>query len=103
MRAFEVFLRTGRIVPDAEKLEHKFNPLHDPDDGRFTFAGQGRRFGGEFAAATGVVAAGQAVRGRRGSGGSIRRTPLITRFIRQGEETRCRASHPRDAGSLRET
>lgn len=42
--AFEVYLRTGRRVP--EPTETKFNPWHDPENGRFTFAGQGRHFGG---------------------------------------------------------
>lgn len=34
-RAFETYLRTGRRVDDT--LETKFNPWHDPADGRFTF------------------------------------------------------------------
>lgn len=41
--AFELYVRTGRWV--AEPVETKFNPWHDPDDGRFTFAGQGGYFG----------------------------------------------------------
>jgi LysM repeat protein len=45
--AFEIYLRTGRRVSSAEAaLETKFNPWHDPEDGRFTFAGQGRFFPG---------------------------------------------------------
>jgi LysM repeat protein len=41
--AFEIYLRSGRrIAPAASKVETKFNPWHDPEDGRFTFAGQGR-------------------------------------------------------------
>lgn len=46
-RAFSLWLRTGRL-PDwlkAARAEFKFNPWHDPDDGRFTFAGSGRYFG----------------------------------------------------------
>lgn len=44
--AFEIYLRTGRRVPEeAEEPETKFNPWHDPNNGQFTFAGQGRRFG----------------------------------------------------------
>lgn len=39
--AFEVYLRTGRRF---RSLEVKFNPWHDPDDGRFTFAGTGHYF-----------------------------------------------------------
>ena len=47
MSPFEYYLRTGRrIVPAASATETKFNPWHDPDDGRFTFAGQGRHFPG---------------------------------------------------------
>lgn len=45
-RAFSMWLRTGRL-PGWLKLgraEFKFNPWHDPDDGRFTFAGSGRYF-----------------------------------------------------------
>jgi LysM repeat protein len=40
--AFEFYLRTGCRLG---AIQTKFNPWHDPDDGRFTFAGQGRRFG----------------------------------------------------------
>jgi hypothetical protein len=43
---FEIYLRTGkRVASDPQQLETKFNPWHDPDDGRFTFANQGRYFG----------------------------------------------------------
>lgn len=44
-RSFELYLRTGLRFPPGD-VELKFNPWHDPDDGRFTFAGQGRYFGG---------------------------------------------------------
>ncbi|WAC22296.1 DNA/RNA non-specific endonuclease [Blastomonas sp. SL216] len=45
--SFALWLRTGRWPdPDASAaIERKFNPWHDPDDGRFTFADQGRRYG----------------------------------------------------------
>lgn len=43
--AFSLYLRTGRRVAAAE-IEVKFNPWHDEENGRFTFAGQGRYFGG---------------------------------------------------------
>lgn len=46
-RAFSVWLRTGRL-PNwlrAAPAEFKFNPWHDPDNGRFTFAGTGRYVG----------------------------------------------------------
>lgn len=45
-RAFSQWLRTGRL-PNWLKFgnaEFKFNPWHDPDNGRFTFAGTGRYF-----------------------------------------------------------
>jgi hypothetical protein len=39
LRAFEIYLRHGMVVDRAElDEERKFNPYHDPDDGRFTFA-----------------------------------------------------------------
>ena len=47
MSPFEYYLRTGRRVnPEPAAIEAKFNPWHDPDDGRFTFANQGRFFPG---------------------------------------------------------
>ncbi|BBD99259.1 LysM peptidoglycan-binding domain-containing protein [Sphingobium amiense] len=42
--AFSLYLRTGRRLTAAE-IEVKFNPWHDEENGRFTFAGQGRYFG----------------------------------------------------------
>lgn len=42
--AFNLYLRTGRRVAPAA-VEVKFNPWHDEENGRFTFAGQGRYFG----------------------------------------------------------
>ena len=44
MSAFEMYLRTGRR-PSSAAVEIKFNPWHDPEDGRFTMRGQGRYFG----------------------------------------------------------
>lgn len=46
-RAFSLWLRTGRLPAwlKPANAEVKFNPWHDPDDGRFTFAGTGRYFG----------------------------------------------------------
>ena len=60
-QAFSVWLRTGRlpVVTNAGELEVKFNPWHDPEDGRFTFAGAGRYYG-----------AGGSGRFRGGGGGS---------------------------------
>lgn len=49
---FQTWLRTGRRTAPGG-IEFKFNPWHDPDDGRFTFAGTGRYFpqGGSFGGA----------------------------------------------------
>jgi hypothetical protein len=46
-RAFSIWLRTGRLPQWARpgSPEVKYNPWHDPVDGRFTFAGTGRYFG----------------------------------------------------------
>jgi len=44
---FAIWLRTGRW-PDRgtiPAIERKFNPWHDPENGRFTFAGTGRHYG----------------------------------------------------------
>src|SRR3546814_118407 len=45
--AFEVYLRTGRRDAGGRRqdVEVKFNPWHDPEDGRFTFSGRGRYYG----------------------------------------------------------
>lgn len=53
-QAFSHWLRTGRLprLKNADGIEIKFNPWHDPENGRFTFANTGRYFG------------------RRGAGGS---------------------------------
>ncbi len=45
-RAFSVWLRTGRMPDLHGPVEVKFNPWHDPQDGRFTFAGRGQFFAG---------------------------------------------------------
>lgn len=42
---FDFWLRTGRRLADEEATEErKFNPWHDPDNGRFTFANHGKYF-----------------------------------------------------------
>jgi len=46
-KAFDRWLRTG-FVPSPRSpdgIEVKFNPWHDPETGRFTFAGMGVRYG----------------------------------------------------------
>lgn len=44
-RAFSHWMRTGIWPgdPDADCIEHKFNPYHDPRNGQFTFAPGGPR------------------------------------------------------------
>ncbi|MBO9576294.1 MAG: DNA/RNA non-specific endonuclease [Sphingobium sp.] len=44
---FAAYLRTGRYVVTQPRaaVETKFNPWHDREDGKFTFAGSGRYFG----------------------------------------------------------
>lgn len=42
--AFNLYLRTGRRFAPS-RIEVKFNPWHDEENGRFTYAGQGRYFG----------------------------------------------------------
>lgn len=52
--AFSIWLRSGRWPldsPQPDGIEVKFNPWHDPADGRFTFAGTGRIHGGGGAGA----------------------------------------------------
>lgn len=46
-RDFGVWMRTGRwpLLGDRRRREVKFNPWHDPEDGRFTFSGTGRHYG----------------------------------------------------------
>lgn len=41
--AFEIYLRTGRRIARPAPAESKFNPYHDPRNGRFTFAPGGPR------------------------------------------------------------
>lgn len=44
LTVFGLYLRTGRRIA-ATDVEVKYNPWHDEETGRFTFAGQGRHFG----------------------------------------------------------
>ena len=49
MSPFEIYLRTGRRVKSMAEIEQislKFNPWHDPNDGRFTYSGAGSSSGG---------------------------------------------------------
>jgi hypothetical protein len=47
LSGFSWWLRTGKLPPalSPDGLELKFNPWHDPEDGRFTFAGAGLHYG----------------------------------------------------------
>ncbi|MES2336519.1 MAG: hypothetical protein V4537_00295 [Pseudomonadota bacterium] len=64
-RSFAAWLRTGRLpIVSNDGTELKFNPWHDPDDGRFTHAGTGRNYGSPGAASKG-----------RGPGNLRARTP----------------------------
>ena len=47
-RAYAAWLRTGRwpVMRGTDGTEWKFNPYHDPKDGRFTTAGGGDGVGG---------------------------------------------------------
>jgi hypothetical protein len=49
--AFSRWLRTGRLpeIRISDEVEFKFNPWHDPVDGRFTFAGSGHYYGADGA------------------------------------------------------
>ena len=49
--AFSLYLRTGRRRRE-DRIERKYNHWHDPDNGRFTFEGQGRYFAGRPSAQT---------------------------------------------------
>jgi LysM repeat protein len=70
--AFSIYLRTGRRIA-SDDVQVKFNPWHDEQDGRFTFAGQGRYFpagsgrGGSFGGggATGSLSSANARRAPR--------------------------------------
>ena len=57
--AFARWLRTGQppTLSNSDGLELKFNPWHDPADGRFTSVGAGHRYGarGELLKAVGGV------------------------------------------------
>jgi hypothetical protein len=54
-QAFSMWLRTGRLpsAKNVDGIELKFNPWHDPENGRFTFVGAGRRHGGGGASGSG--------------------------------------------------
>jgi LysM repeat protein len=96
---FAVFLRTGLRFRHQEgaDVEVKFNPWHDPDDGRFTFAGQGDFYpGGGGARGRGGF--------RRGVGGEGRDKPTAAprteRVDVRGHIDDAKIAQDRYAGSL---
>ena len=64
--AFAQWLRTGRppIRSNPEGLELKFNPWHDPADGRFTSVGAGHRYGARGKSLNAVGGLNPALHGR---------------------------------------
>jgi hypothetical protein len=82
-------LRTGTLPPvlSPDGLELKFNPWHDPADGRFTFAGTGRRYG-----AGGADAA---------SGANSRTSANAGRVPALGAHNKSKAATPPTAGTFR--
>jgi len=72
--AFAFYLRTGRRLD----LEVKFNPWHDPDDGRFTFAGGGSYSSGSDPAQprAGMARVPQDARGRTPPRRATRQNPF---------------------------
>lgn len=69
--AFSHYLRTGRRVAPAA-IEVKFNPWHDEENGRFTFAGQGRYFPAGGEGKTGGAGMARPVQAAAAPGGSDR-------------------------------
>lgn len=63
---FSHWLRTGRLptAVSPEGVELKFNPWHDPEDGRFTFAGAGSHYGSSGAHPTGAPSIGDRSKSR---------------------------------------
>jgi hypothetical protein len=88
-RAFSVWVRTGRwpVATPSGDVEVKFNPWHDPADGRFTFAGSGRSYGrGD--------GNGSSSGGRPGSGGSPTPRSAPERHSRSSENSPKRHAAP---------
>lgn len=98
-QAFSSWLRTGRwpVVRSAGGIECKFNPYHDPTNGRFTFAPGGargstyvrpeaeRRFRGSSGSASDRIAHLQArPPGGRGSNSGAFRDPMTLEQVAPG-------------------
>ncbi len=88
-RDFSVWLRTGQWPPvrDPDGLERKFNPWHDPANGRFTFSGAGHFYGAGGAAST-----------RPAGRNDPRNPPITTRPKAEAQRTQPPAKHGDGAG-----
>ena len=73
-RDFSYWLRTGRLPPATgpDGLELKYNPWHDPDDGRFTFAQSGHFFGPGASGSAGASGRNERQGEQAGGGGAAR-------------------------------
>lgn len=83
-QAFLDYVRTGRCslqdpFEDGRGVERKFNPYHDPDDGRFTFAPGGPRSLSHVVISRGVISRDKAP----GSARSAAKAPASTRPTRR--------------------
>lgn len=97
-QAFRHWLRTGLLptVRDTDGVERKFNPWHDPADGRFTFAGAGQHY------ADGHASSSNAHAPRRLAGTTSRHRPDPTKDAQRLAGARARvgkARHPRPAAT----
>ena len=101
---FSHWLRTGSL-PTAlspEGVELKFNPWHDPEDGRFTFAGAGSHYGSSGADPTGEPSMGDRGRSRAARPSKSEALRVGTRIGdgRRRTEPRPSGGHPQsDAAS----
>lgn len=86
MTAFSLYLRTGRR-PDPARLEVKYNPWHDEENGQFTFEGQGR-----YVAASGGGSDRATPQGVPPSGQDRRQTRSADNGVH--DRRRQRADHP---------
>jgi hypothetical protein len=83
-RAYVGWLRTGRwpVPRGADGTEWKFNPWHDPKDGRFTVAGTGQRSGGGSTSGKSVSRSARPVRHQEGQSSAtppVRQRPTASR------------------------
>lgn len=93
--AFSTWLRTGYwpVARDADGTELKFNPWHDPRDGRFTFANSGNYYGrslggGGFSGGGGASGSWETPGERKQRGGTAR--ARVSGAIKPAQRTRPR-------------